>query len=86
MTGTFIPWPEAAALLDADARRCPCGCSILPKHGRCLRRRLRQRIETLTRRLDGLRENRGTKGFRTAWLAREALREQLDQIEKVGKP
>jgi len=65
---------------------CPCGCSMLPKHGRCLRARLRRRIETLTRRLDGLRENRCTKGFRTTWLAREQLREQLDQIDKIGKP
>jgi len=58
---------------------CPCGCGANVARGArlCLRRRMTQRIETLSRRLDGLRENRGTKGFRTVWLVREALREQL---------
>ena len=59
---------------------CPCGCSMLPKHGRCRRAGLRQRIDTLTRRLDWQREQRCTKGFRTTWEARERLREQLDAM------
>jgi hypothetical protein len=59
---------------------------MLPPTGRCLRRRLEQRIDTLTRRLDWQRENRGTKGFRTTWETRERLREELDQIVKMGKP
>lgn len=67
-------------------KRCPCGCAMLPPTGRCLRRRLEQRIATLTRRLDGLRMNVRTRGFRTTWEARERLREKLDQIVKMGKP
>ena len=59
---------------------CQCGCGPLPKHGRCRRACLRRRIDTLTRRLDWQRENRGTKGFRTTWEARERLREQLDAM------
>jgi hypothetical protein len=61
-------------------KACPCGCGPLPKHGRCRRACLRRRIDTLTRRLDWQRENRGTKGFRTTWEARERLREQLDAM------
>jgi len=67
-------------------KRCPCGCAMLPPTGRCLRRRLEQRIATLTRRLDWQREQRCTKGFRTTWETRERLREGLDQIVKMGKP
>ena len=37
----------------------------------------RSRIATLTRRLDGLRLNVRTRGFRTAWEDRERLREKL---------
>ena len=59
---------------------CLCGCGPLPKHGRCRRACLLQRIETLTRRLDWQREQRGTKGFRTTWEARERLREKLDAL------
>lgn len=57
---------------------CPCNCGVILTPGRrCLRRRLEGRIATLTRRLDGLRLNVRTRGFRTAWEARERLREQL---------
>lgn len=79
---TFLPWPEAAAVALDGMKVCPCGCGPLPATSRCRRARLRQRIDTLTRRLDGLRENRGTKGFRTTWEARERLREQLDGMPK----
>lgn len=59
-------------------RPCPCGCTAtLARGARCLRKRLERRIGTLTKRLDRLRENRNTKGFRTTWLAREELRDQL---------
>lgn len=60
---------------------CPCGCGIEMTPGRrCLRRRLKGRIDTLTRRLDWQREQRCTKGFRTTWEARERLRAELDQM------
>ena len=62
----------------------PWGCSTLPRYGRCLRRRLEARIATLTARLEWQRENRGTKGFRTTWEAREALREQLAGLPAGG--
>ena len=62
-------------------KRCPCGCGPLPATSRCRRRRLEGRIETLTRRLDWQREQRGTKGFRTTWEARERLREELAAIQ-----
>ena len=90
---TFLPWPEAAAVALGNVKVCPCGCGPLPATSRCRRARLRQRIDTLTRRLDWQRENRGTKGFRTTWEARERLREELAELNartlsdgKVGKP
>lgn len=90
---TFLPWPEAAAAFFGGMKLCPCGCGPLPATSRCRRRRLEGRIETLTRRLDRQREQRGTKGFRTTWEARERLREELAELNarslsdgKVGKP
>lgn len=65
-------------------KECPCGCAVLPKHGRCLRKCLERRIATLTARLDWQREQRNTKGFRTTWEAREALREQLAGLPAGG--
>lgn len=94
MTGaTFLPWPEAAAAIFGGVKLCPCGCGPLPATSRCRRRRLEGRIETLTRRLDRQREQRGTKGFRTTWEARERLREELAELNarspqdgRMGKP
>lgn len=65
-------------------KQCPCGCAILPRYGRCLRRRLESKIATLTARLEWQRENRSTKGFRSTWEAREALREQLAGLPAGG--
>lgn len=63
---------------------CPCGCGVILTPGRrCLRRRLEGRIATLTRRLDGLRLNVRTRGFRTTWEDRERLREQLAALPPI---
>lgn len=66
---------------------CPCNCGVIMTPGRrCLRRRLEGRIATLTRRLDWQREQRCTKGFRTAWEARERLREELAAMPPIEHP
>jgi hypothetical protein len=72
--------------VETGYRPCECGCGANVRYGRrlCLRTRLAQRIATLTRRLDSLRENRGTKGFRTVWESRERLREELASINQGG--